>query len=303
MENNTFLKLCVSDSQVYIIAGFPSVGYYVNGIICFVVNFIIAISTIFLNLATVLAYWKSPRLKKKISYFLIMVISLSDLAVGAIGSTSRLVLFTQTAIKQPSCVTAIALVRIQSIFCNISFNLLFILNLERYLCIVHPFFHRKNVTKYRLLIFIGGLCSVVVAETLAVGYFGTEGLVEYVLSFQGAFILLLLVYFNGRIFHTSRNRAVTNISNAAARREEKEFIRKLKLAKMCVIVIGGTVLCYMPIIVTSLFDQNDYNISTFTVWSMTFVLASSSLNSVVFFWRNPVLRKEAKEVLCNIKQR
>ena len=32
-------------------------------------------------------------------------------------------------------------------------------------------------------------------------------------------------------------------------------------------------------------------------WNITIILSSSTLNSVIFFWRNEILRKEAKKTL------
>ena len=153
VENSTFKQRC--SLPITIIIRFPTDGFYANFIACFVVNIANTLFSVFLNLSTVLAYWKSSQLKKKISYSLIMIILLNDLAVGGIGSTSFLALFIKTLMQRASCVEAESLMLTLAFFSSVSLLTLFVLNLDRYLSIVHPFFHRKHVTKHRLLVLIG----------------------------------------------------------------------------------------------------------------------------------------------------
>ena len=57
-------------------------GYYINHVICFEFNILIMVSSTILNTTTVLAYLKSSQLRKKTSYFLIMLLSTSDLGTS-----------------------------------------------------------------------------------------------------------------------------------------------------------------------------------------------------------------------------
>ena len=300
MENSTFLKQCPHLPKISIITRFPTKEYLVNFLCCFVVNIVITFCSIFLNLSTVLAYWKSSQLNKKISYFLIMIISLNDLAVGGIGSTSFLALFAKTLMKQGSCLEYQSVMISLAIFSSISLFTLLVLNLERYLSIVHPFFHRKHVTKRRLLALIGVLWMAVSTRLLFTTFvFERNNTTANVSGVEVAIVLVFVVYFNIMIFVTSRKRAVRNIFGSSATNGEKQFIMKLRLAKLCVIVFGGTLVCYFPLVVFHLIAVDTYENSLFLEWSTTFALFSSSLNSIIFFWRNPILRREAKKVLCN----
>ena len=293
------MKQCSRLPQISIITTFPTKEFLMNYVACFAVNIIVTLSTISLNLLTVLAYWKSSQLNKKISYFLIMIISLSDFAVG-ICSTSFLVVLTRNITYKPSCLASASVRVILDIICGLSLEVLFILNLERYLSIVHPFFHRKHVTKRRLLVLIVVLFVIITTKlTIPTFVFAASSVTSILTGIDVAFVLFILVYLNSMIFFRSRKRVISNISNTSERKQEKEFLRKLRLAKLCVIVVGGTILCYLPLAVCRLVDQGVYEKSMFGTWGVTFVLASSSLNSVIFFWRNPILRKEAKRTLCN----
>ena len=72
---------------IYTFTSLPSKGYYINFVICCLVNALLTCSTITLNSLTVLAYWKSSQLRKKTCYFLVMLLSLSDLAVGVLSNS------------------------------------------------------------------------------------------------------------------------------------------------------------------------------------------------------------------------
>jgi hypothetical protein len=71
------------------------------------------------------------------------------------------------------------------------------------------------------------------------------------------------------------------------------------MAKSCAIVVACTVICFLPFAVMRSLERSIFVTMFMEVWSKTLTLIASSLNSIVFFWRNPILRNEAKAVLKN----
>ena len=72
-------------------------------------------------------------------------------------------------------------------------------------------------------------------------------------------------------------------------------LQNMKMTKSCAIVVGLSFVCELPLAFTHSLPINNL-LTLVSLWSVTLTLSSSSLNSLVFFWKNPVLRKEARKL-------
>ena len=80
------------------------------------------------------------------------------------------------------------------------------------------------------------------------------------------------------------------------RKSEKEFLMKFKLAKSCMIVVlCSFVAFFLPAILQRL-PLSDFDKLILNGWVVFFVLSNSTLDSLIFFWKNNMLRNEAKKV-------
>ena len=110
------------------------------------------VSSTILNAIIVLAYCKSSQLRKKTSYFLIMLLSLSDLGTTLGCSLFHSITLLRTMLGLANQISLIfPFIILTYPFSGMSCSILFVLNIERYLGIVHPLFHRKKVNKARIL--------------------------------------------------------------------------------------------------------------------------------------------------------
>lgn len=85
------------------VVGFPSREFFVNHVILCVLNFLLTFSSTFLNFITVFAYWRSTRLQRKMSYFLVMLLSLSDVGVGLICNSIFTAILTSHTLGYANC--------------------------------------------------------------------------------------------------------------------------------------------------------------------------------------------------------
>ena len=88
----TFIDFEVSDFNN---VDYTSTKIIVNHVVFCVVNALLTVSTIGLNSITAMACWKSTQLRKTKAHFMIMVLSLNDLAVGLICSPSYVVIIAR----------------------------------------------------------------------------------------------------------------------------------------------------------------------------------------------------------------
>ena len=127
--------------------------YFVNLIFIFVINILFFFLGMCLNSLVIVSFWRSAQLRKKLCYFMIMVLSCCDLLVvltthpfSAIVATLWL---TEKIYKYPAWL--LIRYRLLNIFIGFSLLALFVMNVDRYLATHYPVFHRTSVTKGKLL--------------------------------------------------------------------------------------------------------------------------------------------------------
>ena len=262
--------------------------YYINHVICFEFNILIMVSSTVLNTITVLAYWKSSQLRKKTSYFLIMLLSLSDLGTALGSSSIYSIILLRDMLGYESHSLSLALITLIYVFPGMSYSILCVLNIERYLGIVYPLFHRNNVNKARVLkaIVLFWLVCLIVGFLVVLDPTIWNLVVGITISLN--LTILIVVYV--KIFLTGGRTVVGNT-------QQKAFLRKIKLAKSCLIVVVCCYVCFLPTAVKQFLTHTRFVEILLTRWTTILLFANSTLNSVIFFWRNLILRKEAKLVL------
>lgn len=296
ITQNLSWVICVFlDAEFHHPIRFASKVYYINHIVACVVNIIIIISTVLLNTGTIIAYWKSTQLRKKMSYFLVMLQSCADLTNGLFGNAGFVLMLVKDILHDSDCKANITVDLTSSCFVALSFVTLILLNIERYLTIVHPFYARNKVTKSRLLLAAVVLWSLAFAVTVPCKMF-SQTISDYLSGITILVVIMASVYFYTAIYFASR-RTAHGCRSEQEMRSEARKAQDIKLAKSCAIVVGCTFLCYTPyaIFCLPIFRSNVRWLVLY--WAVTLGCASSSLNSLIFFWRNPVLRKEARNIL------
>ena len=86
MANATFpdvIKICYSNGNSYSFGfKFPSSLVFAIHLFACILSGIILLTTICLNLLTVLTFWRTPRLRKNASLYLVMILSFVDAGIG-----------------------------------------------------------------------------------------------------------------------------------------------------------------------------------------------------------------------------
>ena len=175
--------------------------------------------------------------------------------------------------------------------------------------VVHSFIHRTLVTKKRILTyeFSTGLLLIVFGFGMPTVFgYGEEINFAILIVVLTSFVFLLFTY--ASIFVTAR-RSLHSRNKLGVREQQpsssqskgkRRLLKEVKLAKSCFQVTCTFVLCYLPSILLASPNRafmSKYTFSVLYSWTMAFAMVNSSLNSIIFFWSKPMLRKEAKKVL------
>ena len=161
---------------------------YIQIFLC-AMNICFTLTGTILNSLVIIIFWKSSQLRKKLCYLMIIVLSCVDV-LSTVAYHPLLVIFLIIILTGHSdnlMQTILTYGRITSMFYGFSLITLFVMSLERYLSTAFPIFHRKAVTRNRLLTLLGVLFAfeiILLAISSSVKAFSYE---VKVTVFQGLF--------------------------------------------------------------------------------------------------------------------
>jgi hypothetical protein len=310
--SDQYVKRCsILEGTSVSIIQFPSNAYVINQIIVCFLNCLLSVATVLLNGIAILTIYKCFHLKEKICYFLIYLQSMVDLITGAVSIPLFTFVLASELVGTANCVVNFIISTVAFIPMGLSLAMLCALSFERYMGVLHPLVHRTQVTKNRLL---GYLCFV----TLGILIMMLMSLVYETLYYVFASVnicvsLILITFVYTRIFLAARRRfrlenrpghGLVEV-NPTEIKKKQQFIKEFKLAKSCFLVIITFLLCFMPAFIISILSVtvSPEMVPRFRLlqsWSITLALFNHSINSIIFFWTRPLLKREAKNVLKNI---
>ena len=278
----------------------------VNALFLLYVNVTFVVAGIFLNAVVIISLLRSPQLRKKPCYFMILVLSCFDLAMVAI--THPVLIVSTITWSMETNPDKIEQTRKCISFLLGGFTLcaLLTLNIERFLALIYPFFHHTAVTKRRLIFFLALLIIIQVSLSPFVYLCGKTFrnilITLFVLSLSFVFICI-----NYKMFIIAKSKrndesvaptGTTTCSNKERKRRKLNF----KNISTCSLAVGCFFVCLLPQIIysTSRLISNkpfhDRQVLLFNIWSVTFLCMNSTFNCLIFFWRNSILRREGMKI-------
>ena len=298
----------------------PTTAFIINSIIGCIVNIVFAVTGTFLNALVVCVFWKTPKLRLKVTYFMIMVLSTIDLLVSIIVHPLHVLNSIAEITQAAKCGYKMFYQTSAVIFSGMSFLTFFVMNCERYVSIVHPFFHLNHITKQRCL-FVSSLTWIVCIVTgiapifaLDIQHFIT---VLSILVIIGTFYIYVSIFIEARRRQRGRDRSVSGVtdeldcshesSNGAEAIQSKKtvsFLHDIQLAKMYLLVVLSSIFLNLPnAIVLAMYTQRVKSLDVVVhlkIWTVTLVAMNSTMNCLIFFWLNKRLRKEGWRICKNV---
>ena len=276
---------------------------YVQLISMCVVNIIFTFSGIVLNTLVIASILKSSQLRKKLCHFMIMVLSCVDLA-SLVSNHPGVLLYLIFWLREdyyllPKIKMYLHFV---NVFLGFSLYALLVMNIERYLGAFHPIFHRTSVTRRRLLT----LLAVLLIFQTTLYAMSTKDMVIFTTLFIIICIIIVfppLVFINFKLFKISRQ-----VCQGKATPPRNRTTICLKSISTCLLAVACLVVMYIPSSLYIVFNVNTENKHSTNarlsrLWSITTFTMNCTFNSLVFFWKNKVLRTEGIKILKALKDR
>ena len=296
-----FLEACYLSFDIHS----PSSSYIRNAIAAVVVNIVLAIAGTVLNSFVLYIFWRSRKLRSKLSSFAIMLLCSIDLGVGTVVNPLFALKASSTILGSPKCLYFAAYNIAILLFSGISGCTIFIINIERYFAIIHPFLHRIHFTKRRFVLTWVFFWFLVIVWVVCRVYFTflivLIPVILCIIVFTSLFTYVA-IYVVARKKMLKRNEVHSN-SDQESRRNFMVFLRELKMAKTYVLIVSLCFLCYLPMVVlhgigniVSQDDKRADSLENAIAWGNTFISSNSTLNCLIFFWRNREMRKESCKI-------
>ena len=298
-----FLEICL---VTYVMRS-PSSFSTRSTIAACVVNVALAVAGTFLNSFVLFIFWKSAKLRSKLSYFTIMLLSVIDLGVVVVGHPLFVLTGINTILDTAKCLHQVLYTMAIYLFFGLSTWTLFIINIDRYFSIVHPISHRNYFTKRRFVI------TCIFFWFLAISHTVSRIYSTFLSTFLSAIVMCITIFTSlctyVSIFFVARNKMlklnkVSDNMHQEVSRNLVAFLRQLKMAKTCVLVVSLCFLCYLPIsvvagiqIIWQYSDKTPFSVVNASTWATTLATMNSTLNCLIFFWGNNELRKEGLKII------
>ena len=281
-------------------------NYFINLILLFAVNVLFFFSGVCLNSLVILSFWKSAQLRKKLCYFMILVLSSCDLLAvltnHPLTSLMAMLWLTGRLDKYPNWVVIFS--KSSNFLLGGSLLALLVMNVDRYLATSYPFFHRTSVTKGRLLTLFALLIIFEVTLTLV-------AVNELVIPYELFILICLLLVFPPVLFINYKLLAIASRSrrgcSTSPQMEEKFSFKNIPtclLAVVCFVVLLIPLFTYLGIRLTS---RSKHSALTFDgdqlagLWSRTIMSMNSTFNCLIFYWKNKILRSQGVKIIKEMK--
>ena len=280
--------------------------YFINLIFIFAVNVFFFFSGICLNSLVILSFWRSIQLRKKLCYFMIMVLSCCDL-LAVLTNNPLLALTTMswlTGKVDANASWAHFSLGSTRIFLVYSYFALLVMNFDRYLATSYPIFHRTSVTKGRLLTLLAILIIIqAILDVMSVNDFVISEQV-YVLSLiLCSLIFPPMLFINYKLFLVVRkSRKNKRIPPGMKKTLSLQNISSCLLVVVCVVMISIPWCVYIGLRANSpetTHTLDDANLAW--LWAVTISLMNGTFNCLIFYWKNKVLRTEGLKALKSLK--
>ena len=274
---------------------------FINLTYIFALNVLFLFSGICVNSLVILSFWRCVQLRKKLCYFMIMVLSCCDLL--AVLTNHPLVavtvmLWLTGKLDRNAGWVSISF-KLTALPLTMSLFAILVMNFDRYLATHYPIKHRTSVTKRKLLTLLGILIAVI--ETFAI-----LSINHFIPHEVYAIILLTIVippmmFFNYKLLKiASKNRENKATSSQLKRSFSSKNISSVLLAVACFAVLSIPAFVYIVQEMTS--KTMSDNVSLARLWAKTIATMNSTFNCLIFYWKNKTLRTEGIKIIKAMKK-
>ena len=292
----------VINCSFQVVIRFPhTMSARLTAIVTCIISAVGLVTAVSCNTLFIVAFARTRELRTFANLFLVSL-SCTDLLVGSIVEPLYIVRQSLALSGIDNCDVWVAYLTM-ALFCTgASFLNLTLISCERYVAILSPLNYMRLVTKPRVLGIIGGVWSAWVTLT-CVRFAGIPNRIVYLICFAvigSCYAITAFVYFF--IFREARRhhrRIVTEQQSYDPL--APSVARETKLAKTMAYIFGALLICYTPgmiiLLIRTVKGDSPQLLYNFYPWAENLIFLNSSLNPMIYCWRNREIRRAVFRVI------
>ena len=258
------------------------------------------------NLFTIFVLWKNPTLHSP-GYVLLGCLAASDLLVGSVVQPAYVIYkIGELVNKRVSCFTMVFYYSCATIGSGVSFITLTAITCERYMAL---FFHLRyaHLVTYKAVFSVcagGWFISIAAILLWLMGFNSIHTGLQFTVV-ACCFVTTLFAY--ARIFclaqrHKKQIRAEQRrVSQISA---SHRFTQQMKVTVTTIFIVASYFLCFLPFFTVGLFELfHGFDAGLREIYGIveTLAYAASSLNPIIYCWRNAILRQTMFHYIQRVK--
>ena len=244
--------------------------------------------------------------QRSISNKLLMTLSVIDLLIGAlVWPLVAAFSFKIYSIDVSSCDFINATIFLGYQFSMLTLCVIFLVALDQYLAILHPYSYISKVTYPRFIWPMIGINSLLLLFSIIVKIKFQKIWINSVqivfLPIAMVIVASLIYVYRKVVVCVSR---ITKDINSTNKEEGRQIKSRAKAAKSSLIILIGTLICYLPVICYNIYvrvrGQTSYGVTFIGYPSQIMGLFTSVIDPAVYYWRLSTLRKATKNMFSSI---
>jgi len=264
-----------------------------------VLKIFISITATIGNLLVLVTIWRSPHLHTS-SNTLVFGLALSDLCVGIVSEPLyvgfQAVLFKNSG-KITSCTHTTTIILISTFLTGVTLLTVTAMSVDRYLAIYLHLRYEQVVTEKKTRKVILSLWLMSGVPLVIINFDAMTCFIVFTLTIAVCLVTISFVWI--KIYQVVRLHQAQIQDQLAVASESFNMARFRKSVVNTMLVLVVVLLCYTPYLVSEFLFIVSFSRSNFVFLEISyiFVALNSSLNPLVYFWRQRDLRTRAKQLV------
>ena len=251
------------------------------------------------NLLVLVTIWRSPHLQSS-SNALVFGLALSDLCIGIVSEPLyvgfQAVLFKNSG-EITSCTLANTITLITKFLTGVTLLTVTAMSVDRYLAIYLHLRYEQVVTEKKTRRVILSLWLISGVPSVILIFDGMTSFIVFTLTIAVCLVIISFVWI--KIYQVVRLHQAQIQDQLAVASQSFNMARFRKSVVNTMLVLVVVLLCYTPFLLSEIFLIVSFSRSNFVFLEISyiFVALNSSLNPLVYFWRQRDLRTRAKQLV------
>ena len=257
------------------------------------------------NLLVLLGIWRTPALHSP-SNTLLFGLALCDLCVACLAQpvfiTVQILIYNDHDLR--SCALDKASIFMNVFFSKVALLIMTAISIDRYLAVYLHLRYQEIVTGTKVKILL--LVLWILGATIAAMSFWTITIFQWLLIIVESICLLIAFYVWIKIYRVVKHHRVQMQNQVQTQEQQFNMVKFKKSASHCMLLMFVYLVCYFPqfiYLVRLTVNLNKSNFEGIFI-SYTIVVLNSSLNPLVYCWRDRDIRiavkQTFKKMICQV---